>query len=220
MTISIDISDVSSAGSIDAALIAYCDRDGCTTACGVIGPSFATSGPGPGWTIQYDACHYAALALSDEYGATEYLDLSDGRLATGGYGEDIEWSDGSVVELVAPSIADALANPTVAREMAEAALDVHAARSDTAAWKRILDVLNGDRSGMRLQVSIYRRTDDERWLWCGDGYMGDGHIVCDDANLSDDVYDALSAVIDGGGEYTVWVDGEEYLAEVTVDYPE
>lgn len=69
-----------------------------------------------------------------------------------------------------------------------------------------------------LSVSIYRRMDDGRWLWAGDGRM-DGNAIADcAANLGDDVYGALEDEIDGEvGIYYVTVDGQEYRADVTAE---
>jgi hypothetical protein len=63
--------------SVSAAIEAACtDHD--SIASGVIGPSFATSGPGSGWQRNYDASDYAERALSGDYGASSYIDSSDG----------------------------------------------------------------------------------------------------------------------------------------------
>ena len=78
--LTVDLRAVRIAGSVRAAIEAWCAKSD-DTACGVIGPSFSTSGPGSGWSIQHDASDYASRALSRDYGALYYLDAEDGRLA-------------------------------------------------------------------------------------------------------------------------------------------
>lgn len=99
-TIALSVSDVLSAGSISAAIEAYAAESD-TISSGIVGPSFATSGPGSGWQKNYSASDFAARALSDEHGASYYIDSSDGRIAELKAGE-VAWSEGSVVELTAP----------------------------------------------------------------------------------------------------------------------
>ena len=82
-----------------------------TIASGVIGPSFSTSGPGSGWSRQHDACDYAERALSDEYGVLYYIDSADGRRAELDSDGEMEWSDESVVEIILPTIEEALEDP-------------------------------------------------------------------------------------------------------------
>lgn len=92
-------------------------------ASGIIGPSFATSAPGPGWSKQYDVSDYAKRALADDYGATSYIDSEDGREATLNDAGEIEWSDESVVEVELPSVEQALENPDEFAILARAAAD-------------------------------------------------------------------------------------------------
>ena len=75
---------------------------------GVIGPSFATSGPGSGWSMKFDVNDFAERALSE--GVLGYMDSSDGRVARreGDYEDDndgdIEWSEESELEVVLPPL--------------------------------------------------------------------------------------------------------------------
>lgn len=91
-------------------------------AAGVIGPSFCCSGPGAGWQANCGPNDYAARALSDEYGAAGYVDVDDGRLATLDDDGEVEWSEGSVVELTAPT-ADEIDDDRDAAVMMVEALD-------------------------------------------------------------------------------------------------
>jgi hypothetical protein len=83
-------------------------REHDSIASGIIGPSFSTSGPGPGWSKQHDCHDYARRALSGDYGAGSYIDSSDGREATLNDEDEIEWSDESVVEIELPTVEQAL----------------------------------------------------------------------------------------------------------------
>lgn len=77
----ITINDIAEHGSISAAIEARCSESD-TIASGVIGSSFATSGPGSGYQHNYDATDYAERALAGDYGASSYIDSYDGREAT------------------------------------------------------------------------------------------------------------------------------------------
>lgn len=134
MAIQIDIHDVLKAGSVAAAIQAFADNSD-EYACGVIGPAFTTSGPGPGWTVEHDCNEFAARALSDEYGATYYIDPEDGRVARMIKGDGIEWSDDSEVELICPCVEDLASYPETAADMFTAVVEYHGAESDRAAWK-------------------------------------------------------------------------------------
>ncbi len=139
----IGLDDVVRHGGVRQAIAAWCEESD-STACGIIGPSFSTSGPGPGWSIQHDRQDYAARALSNgEYGgALYYLDADSGRLAQLEGDEDdedreIAWTDESVVCLDLPSLSDALECLTEVAEMAAAVRDHHSAESDTDKWDRL-----------------------------------------------------------------------------------
>jgi hypothetical protein len=140
--VTIDLADVESAGGVTAALAQWC-ADSDDTSCGVIGPSFATSGPGSGWCAQFDETDYAPRAFAD--GALYYLDKDDGRLASSPEwtddlysGQPVEWTDESVVRIECPSIEDAIQSPTLVAEMAQAIIDYHNAESDLAMWHKLL----------------------------------------------------------------------------------
>jgi hypothetical protein len=98
MDLEITLSMIDEHGSITAAIEAACD-DHDTLASGEVGPSFSTSGPGCGWSIQHNATDYARRSLDGEYGACGYVDSSDGRMATFEDGA-LVWTDETVVEVV------------------------------------------------------------------------------------------------------------------------
>lgn len=134
----IDLQDVRRAdNSVSRAIEQICSES-CSAASGVIGPSFATSGPGPGWSRNYDASDYAARALADDYGACSYVDSHDGREATLADDGEVVWSDESIVELVVPAEDDALAHPEALAAMVSA-LRTHSAESDIRAWKKLVE---------------------------------------------------------------------------------
>lgn len=156
----IDLNDVIRAGGLRAAMTAECERSD-TTSCGVIGPSFSTSGPGSGWSKQHDEDDFAARAFSE--GALYYLDLDNGKLIGCEFAEDAErdedgdlpddvhtdiggcqyrigdWSDESVIELVCPTVEDALEHPAEVAEMAQAVIDYHGPESDCKEWADLID---------------------------------------------------------------------------------
>lgn len=140
--ITITMSDVLQHGGIREALTNACDNSE-TVACGVVGPAFSTSGPGSGWSKQYDETDFAARSF--EGGALAYLDLDNGRLATspewteGEYdGQPISWSDESVVCLECPDIQEAIDDPDVFAEMAAAVAELHGAESPCSEWSKML----------------------------------------------------------------------------------
>lgn len=139
----ITISDVGNNNhSIDEAIEAWAEESD-TTASGVIGSSFSTSGPGSGWTKNHDVNDYAARALDDDYGAAQYVDSSDGRVATLDDEGAMSWTDESAVELVCPDEEDALANPKALRAMVEAlSTSTHTDESDMAKWKELVSAIN------------------------------------------------------------------------------
>lgn len=135
--IKIDISDVNSAGSVEEAIHEWC-RNSDEVSSGVVGPSFACSGPGSGWQKNFDETDYAERALSDDHGAVAYVDAHDGRVATLDDAGDVVWSEGSEVVLVVPDTDDALRYPEALRQMAIAVRDYHHAASDTTEWDALL----------------------------------------------------------------------------------
>lgn len=135
--LTIDINDVLSAGSVEAAIHAWCERDR-ETSSGVIGPEFSTSGPGPGWSKTHDSHDFASRALDGSYGALYYVDAEDGRMAQLDDDGKIEWTEESVVRLECPSVEDALQSPGETAEMAEAVIQYHSPESDMAEWAQLI----------------------------------------------------------------------------------
>lgn len=86
-------------------------REHDTIASGVIGPQFATSGPGSGWTRNFSVRDYALRALDGGYGALSYVDSSDGLEATLNDEGELEWSDEPVVEIILPDASVAARYP-------------------------------------------------------------------------------------------------------------
>lgn len=76
----ITFSDYLEHESISAAIEAKAQESD-AIASGIIGPSFACSGPGSGWQKNFDVADYAERALASDYGATSYIDSSDGTMA-------------------------------------------------------------------------------------------------------------------------------------------
>ena len=137
-TIKINISDVvMSDNSVTSAIHAYA-KESDAIASGVVGQSFATSGPGAGWSKQYDESDYAQRALgdSDDGGARYYLDADDGRVAELDASGDVVWSDESMICLVCPDTDDATEYPDALRAMA-AALSTHADHSPMSEWRAL-----------------------------------------------------------------------------------
>jgi len=158
--ITINLDDVVRAGGVVQALHAWCDASD-DTASGVVGPTFSTSGPGSGWTRRHDAADYAQRAM--EEGALYYLDADDGRLIEaetvgdeerdedgewpldtfagmdGGRYRLGDWSADSVVCLICPTAEASIEHPRETADMAQAVIDYHAAASDPAAWRRLIE---------------------------------------------------------------------------------
>lgn len=134
--ISIDLDDVRWAGGVEQALHAYCEASD-QVGSGVVGPAFSTSGPGPGWSRNHDASDFAARAM--EEGVPYYLDTDDGRIAFApNRGQDIEWTDESMIRLECPDIDDAMEYPAMVAEMAQAVIDTHGTLSDRKAWAELV----------------------------------------------------------------------------------
>lgn len=151
--ISIDIHDVVKANGVKNAITNWCENSD-TTSCGIIGPSFSTSGPGSGWTKNFSCNDYATRAL--QQGALHYIDVDDGKLISAEeveYEHDKEyviyndgrfyqlgsWSDESVIEIVCPEITDAIEHPELTAEMAQSVIDYHYPLSNTKEWKELID---------------------------------------------------------------------------------
>lgn len=77
----LSISHIADHGTIAATIEAIAAEHD-SIASGIIGPSFACSGPGSGWQQNYGVSDYAKRALSGDYGASSYIDSSDGTEAT------------------------------------------------------------------------------------------------------------------------------------------
>ena len=157
--VTIDLDDVRSAGGVKQALAAWCE-DSDDTSCGIVGPSFSTSGPGSGWSVQHNENDYARRAFTE--GALHYLDVDDGKLMSvaeatederdkdGNLPDDVltdiggcvyrigEWTDESVVRIECPEMDDAMAVPKLVAEMASAVIAHHHAASDCNAWRTLI----------------------------------------------------------------------------------
>lgn len=84
-------------------------------ASGVVGPSFATSGPGSGWSQQFDVTDYAERALADEYGAVYYVDSDDGTYAELDEDDDVVWSEESCLDIDIPTVEEIVKYPGEAK---------------------------------------------------------------------------------------------------------
>jgi len=93
-------------------------------ATGVIGPSFACSGPGSGWQKAYYITDYAYRALFDNE-ALYYLDLKDGTVAYLDDNNKMQWTKSPVVYFVCPEIEDAIDAPEDTAAMAKAVREIH-----------------------------------------------------------------------------------------------
>ena len=91
-TIKIDLQDVRKAGSVVEAIVAECERESImlATSAAMGGQTFATSGPGSGWSKTFDASDYASAAIEDDVAnsdcnpsESECVDPTDGRVASG-----------------------------------------------------------------------------------------------------------------------------------------
>lgn len=150
----LDLDDVRKAGGVQAAIEEWCSASD-DTSTGVVGSSFATSGPGSGWSKQFGAAEFAVAAFKG--GAVYYLDSSDGRLCTtepadeddegvecdegGSYYTVGDFTDHSEVELVCPSEEDALSYPDTVAEMAKAVIDHHNHYSDRKEWAKLIRLI-------------------------------------------------------------------------------
>jgi hypothetical protein len=152
MIIGIWLEDVVREGSVVAAIYKWCANSN-EVSCGVIGQTFATSGPGAGFTKKFDCNDYALRAF--EGGALHYVDPEDGRMksyvpykgdAPGEVHQDLngnlytisQWTGGSVVRLHCPDLVDAVLNPTETAMMAKAVLESHSQESDLEEWQSMV----------------------------------------------------------------------------------
>ena len=145
MEISIDTLGKLYATTLAEAIEEICEESD-TVASGVIGSAFSTSGPGSGWTCHHDVSDFARRALDGEYGACSYIDSADGREAELNKDGDLVWSDESVVEIILPTVEEAVDNPAKAAIILDAATtygvdeeDVDALRDKIANPYRITD---------------------------------------------------------------------------------
>jgi hypothetical protein len=88
-------------------------------------------------------------------GAIYYLDLDDGRVAYAPEwehdlydGEEIVWTDDSMICLECPSIDDAIEYPQFAAEMAAAVIETHNANSNKAEWSKIVRAIKAAADAM------------------------------------------------------------------------
>lgn len=161
--LTLDLSDVRKAGTVEAAIEAWAAGSD-TTSSGTIGSSFSTSGPGSGWSKNHDASDFSRRAFKE--GALHYLDSKNGTLrsATSPTGEVIEdedgdrtdeegntvlrdiggcdyvvgdWSDESVVRIECPDMDDAMEYPETVALMAQAVIDHHDYESSVE-WKALI----------------------------------------------------------------------------------
>ncbi len=139
-TITLALSDISAAGSIAAAIEAHCAEHD-SICSGQVGPSFATSGPGPGWSRNYSARDYAARALSDEHGALAYIDSNDGRLAELDEDGKVVWSAESAVEVVAPDESAIESDPATLSLMLDALESGHCVAEPSKCSRKAWDTL-------------------------------------------------------------------------------
>jgi len=154
--IEITLQDVLAAGSVPAAIGRWCEESD-TASSGVIGPSFATSGPGSGWTMEYDEEEYSLRAFRQ--GAVHYVDSTTGQMRSireaceddseddiiydigGGCGIDEGWTDDSVVCLVVPDMEESMQHPEIVTMMAKAVIDHHGYYSDKRGWAELMEGL-------------------------------------------------------------------------------
>jgi hypothetical protein len=116
---------------------------------------------------------------------------------------DTPWDGESSVLVVAASEADAL-------EVASA-YGRGLVQADNIVWDG--RVIGAVRRELRVTTS---RSKDGLWVWSGDGYLRNGRIDDCPADLGEDVYEALEAVIDGTGTFGATVEGVRYRAVVEV----
>lgn len=70
-----------------------------------------------------------------------------------------------------------------------------------------------------ISANIYKAVDEE-WIKCGEGLIDEGETVDCEADLGEEVYRALDAVVKAEpGEYFATVDGVEYRVDVGLEEP-
>lgn len=176
-------------------------------ASGIIGPSFATSGPGPGWCKQYDVSDYAKRAMADDYGATSYIDSADGREATLNDDGEVEWSDESVVEIEMPSVEEALENPDEFAILAKSAADYGGKEEWEALIEKIENYPSREAALERIDGSLIN--DGEQVVYYDD--CTQEYYLCDIDDL--DELRALMAHDDeavAGDAYSHWCAGTNH----------
>ena len=102
----ISIGEVNEHGSVAAAIAAVvsekCGEVMLADSSAMGGQTFATSGPGPGWTKRFDVCDYARAAITEDVAhsgckpsESSVIDPEDGRIGHGvdEFDEDGEWGD-------------------------------------------------------------------------------------------------------------------------------
>lgn len=138
--IRVSIQDVNEHGTV-AAAIAHIVTERCgeilvadSSAMG--GQTFATSGPGPGWTKRFSVADYARVAIAEDVAHSgckpsdsTVIDPEDGIIGHGvdEFDEDgnwtgkLAWEDESCIELVVPDQFDAAKYPAALATMADEA---------------------------------------------------------------------------------------------------
>lgn len=133
----IDLQDVKNAtDSVPIAIENACARRD-SIASGEIGPTFTTSGPGPGWSIEYDETDYAERAL--KAGCSYYVSDTTGEAAFLDENGELTWTDDSVVELKCPEIEDAIDYPESAAAMAREVIAHHHPESNCRKWRELIE---------------------------------------------------------------------------------
>ncbi len=190
--------------SVSSAIEAACNAHD-SIASGMIGPSFACSGPGSGWQRNYDVSDYAERALADDYGASSYIDSGDGREATLDEDGELEWSDESVIELVCPTLEQAMENRGAYDAMSEA-LTIHCAETDMDAWETLEEhIANPYQVRDSAGVTEYASDLGELAAIIEDWY---DHLELDDMPAPDIDWSSLDALVKSTKEW------ENQIAEV------
>lgn len=153
MRIKINLYKVKQAGSVEQAIVQNCPDDILVADSSAMGgQTFATSGPGPGWTCEFDASDYAKECIESDIanggGApseSSAINPETGRLAHGvdpagdeEWDGEIDWEEDSCVCIECPSIEDAIDDPKTTATMAQAVIDHHSAESDTEEWAQLI----------------------------------------------------------------------------------
>jgi len=156
----IDLDDVRSFGSIENAIAGVCVNSEILVAdsSAMGGQTFATSGPGPGWTQQFNSGDYAHAAIQQDIAesgcapsSSSVINPSDGRIGHGMDNDEedeeedwsgkIQWEDESSVCVDCPSIKDAVEKPAIVAEMARAAIEIHCDHSNLKEWEELVTAI-------------------------------------------------------------------------------